>query len=381
MVNFIAYNPVKLYFGKDVVQNLSKETRHLGKDILLLTGKNSAKKYGYYDEVIEQLKKNNHRIVEFSGIKPNPTLNDANKALELAKKEQIDFIVALGGGSVIDTAKLVGLAYANHQDIWDLMKRNVTPNKGIPLITILTIAATGTEMNAAAVLQNHQTQEKIGLFHPLMYPKVSFLDPSYTLTVPKNQTINGIVDLIAHSLEAYFGDGDASLSDRFAVANINEAFDYSYLLINDLSNYDLRSRMMWNATVAENGTTMHGRQATGDWGTHALAHHISLLWDIPHGQTLSIIFPAWMKVMKNEIPERIVKLGKLLTRNDKISADETIAIFEDFFKKIEAPVRMKDLNLTDKHKKELLQLWHINKPTGLNISLDENHYKKIIELI
>ncbi len=381
MENFIAYNPVKLYFGKSVVQQLHKETNNIGRRVLLMTGRQSAKKYGYYEQVIKQLKHNNLEIIEFSGIKPNPILIDANKALDIAHKNKIDFILALGGGSVIDTAKLVGIAYANNQKIWDIMKYKSKPTKSIPLICILTLAATGTEMNAAAVLQNHKANEKIGYYNPLMYPKVSFLDPEYTISVPKNQTLNGIVDLIAHSLEAYFGDGNAVLSDRFAVANIKEAFDYTPKLLNNLSNYDLRARMMWNASVAENGTTMHGRKATGDWGTHALAHNISLLWDTPHGQTLSIIFPAWMKVMKNEIPHRIERLGELFTGNKSISADETIKIFEKFFKKIGMPVSMEDIGLDNENKKQLLKLWLKNKPTGLNIKLNEEHYNKIINLI
>ena len=382
MNDFVAYNPVKLFFGKNSIEKLPAELIKSGKKALLITGKGSVKKYGYFQEITNLLSQAGIEYVEYSGIKPNPVVDDAEKAVKLAKQEKIDMIIALGGGSVIDTAKLVSVAYPSNQDIWKLMKREVEPVKNVPLFVILTLAATGTEMNAAAVLQNHQTQEKIGLFHPLMYPKASFLNPDYTLSVPKNQTINGIIDLIAHSLEAYFADGNAPLSDRFAVANILEAMDYAPALLKNLNNYELRSRMMWNATIAENGTTMHGRSVTGDWGTHALAHHISLLWDTPHGQTLSIVFPAWMKVMKEEIPHRISNLGKLLTGDDKTSADKTISIFENFFQSIGAPLSMKAIGLGDKkYKDELLKLWKKNQPSGLHIQLNDKHYEKIIELI
>lgn len=380
MENFVAYNPVKLYFGNNSIEKLPEELKKLGNKVLLLTGKGSVKKYGYYDMIKNILKENQNEMIEFSGIKPNPVVDDAEKAVTLAQKHNIDFILAIGGGSVIDTAKVVSLAYANKVPVWKLMKREVEPQTKVPLLVVLTLAATGTEMNAAAVLQNHQTQEKIGYYSPLMYPKASFLNPEFTLTVPKSQTINGIIDLVSHSLEAFFSGGDAPLSDRFVAANILETMDYALPLLKDLQNYGLRSRMMWSATIAENGTTMHGRTSSGDWGTHALAHHISLLWDTPHGQTLSVVFPAWMKAMKYKINQRLEKLGFLLT-GKKTSADESIQIIEDFFIKIEAPTRFEQLNLTKKDKDTLLKLWIKNQPNGSNIKLNENDYQNIIKLL
>ncbi len=381
MENFTAYNPTVLHFGKNVIDKLPAHLAGTGQNALLLTGKGSVKKYGYYDQVIEKLKEAGKNIVDFSGIKPNPVIDDAEKAVELARNRHIDFIIALGGGSVIDTAKMVNMAFANNLPVWDIMKRRVEPVKKVPLFVILTLAATGTEMNGAAVLQNHQTQEKIGYFSPLMYPDVSFLNPAYTFTVPKNQTINGIVDLVAHSLEAFFSGGSAPLPDRFVAANIIETFDYAPALLNDLTNYDLRARMLWSATVAENGTTMHGRTTSGDWGTHALAHHISLLWDTPHGQTLSVLFPAWMKANLNKISSRLKQLGKLLTGNSQIKPEDTIRIFEDFFTRIGAPVRFEQLGLSKEDKEKLLNLWLKNKPTGTNVTLDENDYQNIISFL
>ena len=380
MENFTAYNPTKLHFGKHVIDKLPDALQNTGKNVLLITGQGSVKKFGYYDQVIEKLREAGKHTIEFSGIKPNPVVDDAEKAVALAKKNQIDAIVALGGGSVIDTAKMVNMAYANDLPVWKIMKREVEPVKKIPLFVVLTLAATGTEMNGAAVLQNHRTQEKIGYFSPLMYPDVSFLDPTYTLSVPKNQTINGIIDLIAHSLEAFFSGGLAPLSDRIVAANILETFDYAPTLLNNLKDYNLRARMMWTATIAENGTTMHGRSTSGDWGTHALAHHISLLWDTPHGQTLSVMFPAWMKAMQPKINERLQQLGFLLT-GKPIKADKTIAIFEEFFGKIGAPIRFDQLGLKSQDKQKLLNLWLKNKPTGMNIILDDKDYQNIISYL
>jgi len=381
MENFIAYNPTKLYFGKQVLNDLPKEISDFGTKVLLITGQGSVKKYGYYDLVVNKLKEEGKEIIAFSGIKPNPTLDTAEQAVALARKEQVDFILALGGGSVIDSAKIINMAYANDLPVWDIMKHNVKPVKKVPLVAVLTLAATGTEMNGAAVLQNHQTLEKIGYFSPLMYPDISFLDPTFTLTVPENQTVNGIVDLVAHSLEAFFAGGIAPLSDRFIAAIILETMDYAKSLLKDLNNYELRARMMWSATVAENGSTMHGREFSGDWGTHALAHHISLLWDMPHGQTLSVVFPAWMKAMSYKIEKRLQDLGSLLTGKDEINTGETIQLIENFFKNIGAPVTFNELGLGENEKKELLDLWTINKPSGLKISLNENDYQRIISLM
>ncbi len=380
MENFTVYNPTRLYFGNKALEKLPDELAQTGKKVLLITGKESAKKHGYYNQVVQILQTSNKKIIEYSGIKPNPVVDDAEKAVQLALQEKIDGVLALGGGSVIDTAKMVALAYANKQDVWQLMKRKVEPVRNIPLWVVLTLAATGSEMNGAAVLQNHQTNEKIGYFSPLMYPRASFLNPEFTLSVPKNQTINGIVDLVAHSLEAYFANGNTPLSDRFVASNILEAMDYAPNLLNNLTDYNLRARMMWNATVAENGTTMHGRSVSGDWGTHALAHHISLLWDTPHGQTLSVVFPAWMKAMYYKIDTRLEYLGTLLT-GKKTTADQTINIMENFFKSIEAPTRFAELGLNENDKSKLLDLWKNNRPNGMYIDMDETDYETIIRYL
>jgi len=221
------------------------------------------------------------------------------------------------------------------------------PNKAIPVICVLTLAATGTEMNPFAVVQNNQLQRKLGIGHDLMYPEHSFLDPTYTISVSKEHTANGIVDLIAHCLEAFFGNGDASLADRFVYAIVKEAMHYGSLLMNDLSNYDLRARVMYAAMVALNKTTIYGR-VSGDWGVHNLGHNLSLLFDMAHGASLSIVYPAWLRLHSDRTPERIVKLGKRLFRENTI--DGTIEKLEDFFKSIGNPVRLEDAGITkDKH--------------------------------
>ena len=213
MENFTVYNPTRLHFGVNIINKLGTTVKQYGKRVLLVYGKGSVKKYGYYDHVVSQLQESGLEIFEYLGIKSNPIIEDVEKATTLGKQNNVDVIVALGGGSVIDSAKIISLGIASNENPWDFMTWKLTPQKAIPLVTVLTLAATGTEMNAAAVIQNHSTGQKVGYVNPLMFPKDSFLDPSFTVTVPKNYTSYGIVDLIAHSLEAFFGQGEPSLID------------------------------------------------------------------------------------------------------------------------------------------------------------------------
>jgi alcohol dehydrogenase YqhD (iron-dependent ADH family) len=243
MENFVMYNPVKLHFGDGVTDKIGKVTTDYGKKVLLVTGQGSAKASGAWDQVMSRLKEAGLDITEFSGIKSNPIIEDVDKAAALAKEKKVDVIVALGGGSVIDSAKIIALAAKYDGLAWDIMEEKHKPTDALPLIAVLTLAATGTEMNHFAVVQNNCQQIKKGYGNQLVYPKHSFLDPSFTLTVSRDYTAYGVVDLIAHSLEAWFGQGEASLTDRFTAAIIREAMKYGPELLGDLKNYDLRARI------------------------------------------------------------------------------------------------------------------------------------------
>ena len=236
MENFTAYNPTRLHFGKGVTEKLGETTLEYGKKVLLLYGKGSVQRNGIYNKVIKQLDSIKAEIFEYGGIKPNPLVDDVLEAAQIGKLNNVDVIVAVGGGSVIDSAKITALSIANSTDPWAIMKYKVKPKKTVPLIAVLTLAATGTEMNGAAVLQNHKTNEKIGYVSSLNYPQHSFLDPEFTFTVPNDYTSYGIVDLIAHTLEAYFGEGEASLSDRFVEVIIKEAMEYGPLVLKEPEN-------------------------------------------------------------------------------------------------------------------------------------------------
>ena len=378
MENFTAYNPTKLHFGKGVTDKLGETVLEYGKRVLLIYGKGSIQRNGVYDQVVKQLERVGAEIFEYSGIKSNPLVDDVSEAAQIGKLNHVDLIVAVGGGSVIDSAKITALSIANSTDPWAIMKNKVKPQKTIPLIAVLTLAATGTEMNGAAVLQNHETNEKIGYVSSLNYPVHSFLDPEFTYTVPKNYTAYGVVDLIAHTLEAYFGEGEATLSDRFVIAIIKEAMQYGPLVLKEPENYEYRSKIMWAATNALNGMTSHGRKK-GDWGVHDIGHNISYLYDTAHGATLSIAYPAWLRLHSDRIPDRIKMLGMQLFDTDSI--DVTIRRLEEFFKSLGSPIRLSDIEIGKEKQDEITNQMIATQINGMVHEFSDDDRRKIVELM
>jgi hypothetical protein len=378
MENFKIDNPTILHFGKDVTNELGETIKLYGKKVLIIYGGGSIKTNGIYDTVIHQLNLIDAEYVEYSGIKSNPIVEDVNAAAEIGKAFQPDLILAVGGGSVIDSAKVISLAIPCAESAWRIMLGMVKPTSAIPIITILTLAATGTEMNAIAVIQNDATHKKLPIRSELIYPKHSFLDPQNTFTVPRDYTAYGVADLIAHALEAYFGAGNATLSDRFVFSIIHEAMDNGPALLDDLRNYDLRARIMYAATQALNGLTLYGR-VSGEWGVHSLGHILSLMYDVPHGASLTIVYPAWLKYHKEEIAERILLLGKVLFNVNGV--DETIFELESFFRKIECPIRMKDIDLGEDKREEMIEMMIKNKVNGACQKLNPNDITALVDLM
>jgi len=377
MENFTVYNPVKLHFGRGIIEGLGKSVSKYGKKVLLIYGGGSIKKNGIYEKVLEQLNGIGAEVYEYSGIRSNPVIEDVDAAASLGRQKEIDMILAVGGGSVIDSAKVISVAIPADESAWKFMTGEEVPRKAIPLIDVLTLAATGTEMNALAVVQNNQTKEKRPIRSSLIYPKESFLDPEFTFTVNKAYTAYGIVDLIAHSLEAFFGEGDASLSDRFVFSIINEAMENGTLLIENLQNYTLRESIMYAATNALNSLTLYGRKS-GEWGVHSLGHILSLLYDVPHGASLSIIYPAWLKYFKDQIKDRISLLGENIFHVSGI--DETIFKLEAFFTSLDSPVRLSEIGIGIDKYEEILTTMMNNKVEGNRFGLDHDVCKVIIEL-
>ncbi len=378
MERFTVYNPTRLHFGEGVTDILGERTSLYGKKVLLVYGRGSVKKYGYYDRVMAQLESKGLEVTEYGGIKPNPVIEDVRRATELGRKEKVDVIVALGGGSVIDSAKIISDSIASGYDGWEIMKYKAFPTSAVPLICVLTLAATGTEMNGAAVVQNPETGEKIGYVNELNYPEESFLDPAFTVTVPRDYTAYGIVDLIAHALEAYFGEGEPAVIDLITFDIIKDAMHQGPLLLNDLQNVELRANIMLDATLALNGLTVYGKKV-GDWGVHGLGHELSLLYDTPHGATLSIAYPAWLKLQKERIPKRILKLGEYLFGAQTV--DETIAGFVNFFRKISSPVTFQEAGIDSDQRQVILSQMNKNKVSGMHHTLSETDREKLVDFM
>ena len=246
------------------------------------------------------------------------------------------------------------------------------------MISVLTLAATGSEMNPFAVLQNNETGIKSGYRSDLVFPRHSFLDPELTITVPRDYTAFGIADLIAHSMEAWFGAGDTTLIDRFIVAIIHEAMEFGPRLLKNLHDYDLRARIMFAATQALNCLTLQGK-VSGDWGVHSIGHCLSYLYDVPHGASLTIVYPAWLRYFKDQIPDRIALLGSALFEKS-LTPDDSIKHIEDFFRTIDCPVRLSELSIPGDLHQHIYETMVINKVNGANIKIKERDYSDLIDL-
>ncbi len=379
MEQFTMYNPVKLHFGRGVVNNLGNALAKYGKRVLLVYGGGSIKRNGIYDQILVQLQKAGADVFEYHGIKSNPIIEDVDKAAALGREKKVDVILAVGGGSVIDSAKIISITIPVDHSGWDFMKGKAKPEKAVPLVAVLTLAATGTEMNRFAVVQNTQSREKLGYGDLLTYPRESFLDPAYTLSVNADYTSYGITDLIAHCLEAYFGEGEATLSDRFVFSVVKEALEYGPALMNDLSDYALREKIMYAATCALNNLTSYGRK-NGDWGVHSIGHVLSVLYDIPHGASLSIVYPAWLRIILNRDPERIGWLGKNLFGTE--SSEQTIDRLESFFRQIKSPVRLSEYGISaDEKGTEIMEILTKSRAGGNHHKFNEPDYKTLIQLM
>ncbi len=378
MNNFKIDNPTTLHFGRDVMNELGKTIALFGKKVLLIYGGGSIKKNGIYEKAMEQLRSVGAEVVEFHGIKPNPLVDDVNEAADLGRKQKVDVILAIGGGSVIDSAKVISVCIPMQTSAWRVMIKLDRPKKAIPLIAVLTLAATGTEMNQFAVLQNEEANKKIGYGHKLMYPKHSFLDPQNTFSVPNDYTAYGIADLMAHCLENYFGKGEATLSDRFVFSILNEAVEYGPKLLENLHDYELRAKIMYAATMALNGLTAYGRE-TGDWGVHDIGHVISVLYDTPHGATLTIAYSAWLKLHSERAAERIKALGKAVFGSQ--NTQQTIRDFESFFSSIGCPVRLQQAGIDQSEKERILSTMIKNKVNGGHHKLASDDLSALVDLM
>lgn len=352
MERFQYYNPTKLLFGKGQLEALRNEIPHYGDRVLLLYGGGSIKANGLYDEVTALLSDLGVTVVELSGVEPNPRLTTVQKGIALVHEHRIDLILAVGGGSVIDCAKGIAAGAKYDGNPWDIVTRQVPVTDALPIGTVLTLAATGSEMNGGAVITNWEAQDKRSFGSPLTYPKFSVLDPTYTLSVPADQTVYGIVDIMSHVLEQYFhASENALLQERFGESILRTMMEVAPRLVQDLTDIDARETMLLNGTFALNGTLSMGVKT--DWATHMIEHAVSAVYDIPHGGGLAILFPQWLRHVGKIRPERIIQLGERVFQidttgkaNDEL-VEETVQALQHFWTSIGAPSRLSDYEIDE----------------------------------
>ncbi|SFJ09546.1 iron-containing alcohol dehydrogenase [Thermoflavimicrobium dichotomicum] len=352
MQSFEYQNPTKLIFGQGQLVKLKEEVPTYGKKVLLVYGGGSIKRNGIYDQVIKYLEEIGAYVVELAGVEPNPRLTTVYKGIELCRKENIDFLLAVGGGSVIDCTKAIAVGAKYNGDVWDIITKKVQATDALPLGTVLTLAATGSEMNGGSVITNWETKEKYGWGSPLVMPKFSILDPAHTMTVPKEHTVYGIVDIMSHVFEQYFHhDKNAPVQDRFCESILRTVIETAPKLILDLQNYAYRETIMYCGTMALNGLLSMGIR--GDWATHNIEHAVSAVYDIPHGGGLAILFPNWMKYCLDENVDRFKQLSVRVFdidpngKSDRQVAEEGIQALRDFWTSLGAPSRLADYDIDE----------------------------------
>ncbi|MDQ0090074.1 alcohol dehydrogenase YqhD (iron-dependent ADH family) [Paenibacillus anaericanus] len=352
MNNFEYFNPTKLIFGKGKLEALKKEVPHYGSKVLLVYGGGSIKRSGLYDKVISILQELGTEVTELSGVEPNPRLSTVHKGVELCKSKGIELVLAVGGGSVLDCSKAIAVGAKYDGDMWDFAERKAIPQNALPLGTVLTMAATGSEMNGNSVISNEATEEKLGWGSILAYPAFSILDPEHTFSLPKDQTVYGMVDIMSHVFEHYFHkESNTLVQDEFCEAILRTVIETAPKLIDDLENYEYRETILLSGTFALNGMLNMG--LSGDWATHNIEHAVSAVYDIPHGGGLAILFPNWMRHNLHHDVARFKRLAinvfgvETNGKTDQEIAEEGIAALRAFWDSIGAPSRLADYEIDD----------------------------------
>lgn len=297
MNNFVYDIPTKVYFGENQLSHLGEELKKYGNRVLLTYGGGSIKKIGLYDKVVAEIQKAGLTLFEFGGIEPNPRHTTVNAAAQICKQEKIDVLLAVGGGSTIDATKVIGATTFYDGDCWDLVTKKAPVTNCLPIVTILTLAATGSEMNAGAVISNLETNDKKGI--QIMRPKVSFLDPTNTYTVNAYQTACGSADILSHLFEIYFNQKEELyMLDTIMEGLMKTVIKYAPIALKEPENYEARANLMWASSWALNGFVRCGK--TQSWSCHAMEHQLSAYYDITHGLGLAILTPRWMEYVLDE---------------------------------------------------------------------------------
>ena len=352
MENFIYQNTTKIIFGKDAEKNVGSEVKKYSSKILLHYGSGSIKKYGVYDGIIKSLKEFGIEIFELGGVQQNPRLGLVKEGIKVCRENSIDFILAVGGGSVIDSAKAISMGAFYNGDVWDFFDKKAVADSAIPLGVVLTIPASGSESNDISVLNNEDKILKRSYHCPYLLPKFAILNPELTFTLSFYQTACVSADIMAHTMEKYFTQTKkADLTDRLCEANLITILENTPIVMSNPIDYDARAEIMWAGSIANSGILKTGRISDG--ASHKLAHELGSEYDVVHGASLAIIFPTWMKYVYKANIEKFVQFAVRVFNIDPFfGSSEQIALegikrLESFFKQNGLPASLSELGIND----------------------------------
>jgi alcohol dehydrogenase len=385
MLNFVFQNKTKIIFGKGTENEVGRETKAYGTRVLLHYGGGSVKSSGLYDTVMKSLKAEGIEVFELGGVKPNPRLSLVREGIKLCKENNVDFILAVGGGSVIDSAKGIGIGVKYEGDVWDFYTGKASVQDTLPVGVVLTIPAAGSESSGGSVITNEEGWFKRSTGGDVMRPIFAIMNPELTYTLPAYQTACGAADIMAHVMERYFvTEKEIDFTDRLCEATLRTIVKNVPLALAEPNNYAARAEVMWAGTIAHNDLLSTGRG--GDWASHEIEHEISGIYDIAHGAGLAIVFPAWMKyVYKNDL-NRFVQFAARVWdvepdfNHPERTALEGIERMKSFFKSIGLPVSLSDANIPDDRLEEMAEKGAGNRTLGGFVKLNKEDVLNILKL-
>ena len=384
MENFVFANPTKIIFGKGTENQVGSEVSQY-KKILLHFGGGSIKKSGLYDRVVKSLKAAGVKWVELPGVKPNPVLSMVHTGIDVCRKNDIDMILAVGGGSVIDSSKAIALGVPYPGEVWDFFRNKAKPTEALPVGVVLTIAAAGSESSDGCVITKEEGLLKRPFGSSLIYPKFAILNPELTYTLPPYQTACGIADITAHILERYFTNSKhVDLTDRLCEAALRTLINYAPRVMENPTDYEARAEVMWTGAIAHNNILGTGRNA--DWGSHNIEHEISGIYDVAHGAGLAVVFPAWMKYVHKDDISRFVQFAVRVWDVDYAFGDqkrialEGIERLKRFFAGLGLPVSLKEMNISDDRLDEMAEKATKNGPLGNFKKLNQADVLSVLKL-
>ncbi|RBQ27862.1 iron-containing alcohol dehydrogenase [Arcobacter sp. CECT 9188] len=354
MDNFSFYNPTKIEFGKDKENNIGKYISQSGiKKVLLVYGSQRIKKDGLFDKVEFSLKENGIEFIEFGGVISNPILGTIYEAIKIAKDEKVEGILSVGGGSVLDSSKTIAVGALYDGDVWEFFGRRKNIEKALPIFDIITLAATGSEMNGYAVVTNEKTKQKQSIWSTCIYPKISIINPELQKSVSKDYLVYSATDIIAHCIEGYFtAQEHPKYMSRVVESIIKTVIETTEILLSNPDDYSARGEFAWAATNALNGTTTVGI-SNYSFPNHLIEHSLSALYNVPHGAGLSVVIPAWAKWYYKENEVQFIRFAKEIFGES--SAIRGIEALENWFNKIGTPTKLKQFNLNENNIEDIIK--------------------------